>query len=114
MSTKFDAIDLQVYAGDTETFTFSITQASAPANLSGYTVSATIKRSAGDGTALQTITCTDGLNGNNFLSGTVVMVLTAAVTAALPELCVYQLRAANGTTDVITLARGSIALTRGV
>jgi len=112
-TTKFQQTDLQLYRGDTETYTFNVTSGGSAYNLSGSTIVAT-GRATEDATAkLFEITVTDGQIGSNFTNGVVVLRIPAATTALLPSKLVYDLQATNGGI-VTTLAKGEIIVTKDV
>lgn len=106
MSTKFDLIDIKALRGDTETYTYSVTNGGVAYNLSGYTIVATFRRSW-ETEVITTISFTDGAGGNVYSTGTIVMTIPATTSKILPEVCVYDIQATNAGTT-LTIARGQL------
>lgn len=108
---KYDNININCIRGDTETKTFTVTQAgtSTAFSLSGYTVTAKIKSHPDNSETLASITVTDGVSGSNFSGGIVVLIIPATTTAILPDLTYYDVQAVNGST-VYTIGKGKITL----
>ena len=104
MSTKFDLIDIKALRGDTEAYTYSVTNAGAAYNLTGYTIVATFRRSW-ETESILTISFTDAVGGNVYSTGTIVMTIPATTSKILPEVCVYDIQATSGGT-ILTIARG--------
>lgn len=112
-TTKFQNTDLQLYRGDTETYTFNVTSGGSAYNLSGYTIKATGRETEDATTELFDITITDGQLGSSFSTGVVVLRIPAATTAVLPTKLVYDIEATSGSI-VTTIAKGEITVTKDV
>lgn len=111
--TKFQAIDLLAYRGDTEQYTFSVSQNGTGVNLETYTLAAEGKTDYDAVTKLFHVPITDSAGGNQFNVGKVVLTLHRSVTALLPDSCRYDIQATAGEVYT-TLAHGLIATLRDI
>lgn len=116
MATKFSNTQLNYMRGDTEAYTFYFftdEDLSTVYNLTGFTIKAQARRHPDDGEAFFDTSTTsgmaiaDGSNGSSYSAGKVVLLITAAITAILPEECYYDIQATSGST-VKTLAAGKL------
>jgi len=113
MTTNFQETNLSQYAGDRALHTFTLTSGGSAYNLTGYTITAQARLSINDGDKIFDTAVTsgmaiaDGSNGSVFSTGTIVLLIPAAVTIKMPEECRYQLQAVSGSI-VVTLAHGII------
>lgn len=113
MTTNFQETNLSQYAGDRALHTFTLTSGGAAYNLTGYTITAQARMLPDDGDKVFDTASTSGMaiadatNGSVFSTGTVVLLIPAAVTIRMPERCFYQLQAVSGSI-VVTLAHGLI------
>lgn len=115
MTTNFQEANLSQYAGDRAVHTLSIlTSSGAAYNLTGYTLTAQARMVPDDGDKVFDTASTSGMaiadatNGSVFSTGTVVLVIPAAITIRMPERCYYQLQGVASGSIVVTLAHGLI------
>lgn len=113
MTTKFDVIDWPIYRGDTETRLLSITQNSAPYNLTGYSITCQARLTEDSASALFQVPCTDLQNGSSYGAGVVAVVLPAAATKNLANNAVADVRAVLSTVET-TLAKFRLLVTKDV
>lgn len=92
MTDKFDTLELPIRQGDTETFTFTVTQGGAAVNLSGATITAQCRRRQEDPEKIFDITVTDGQYGSVFSSGTVALRIPSTSTERIENGNVYQVK----------------------
>ena len=112
-TTKFDNIELNVFRGDTEAFTFNVkNSAGAAFDLSTYTVRAQARKSEDSSTAAFDITIADSAP-SAFSTGVVVLQLPAATTAAMEGQYLFDIQATK-TNSTITIARGIITVTKDI
>ncbi len=105
MANKFKAQDVDVYRGDDESIGINVTLAGVAYSLAGKTITAQIRASEDDETALASITLTDGQNGNVFSTGTLVLVIPAATTALLPNTSICDVQYSGTPTGTICKLR---------
>lgn len=119
MTTQFQDTDLQVYRGDSTSFTFSILSNSVGYDVSGQTVYCQARSIPDsmfpifDTRSTSGMAITDNSNGNSFIVGKVVLDITAAITKILPTHSRYDIRATDGA-DITTLASGNIIVKKDV
>lgn len=113
MVTKFDDANLNIYRGDREVFQFSVTEGGSPKDLTGATVVCQGREDFDDATTLFDITITDGVDGNDFPTGQIVLVLPATLTEVLPAKSRYDIQVSVGT-EKFTIAKGKLLVTKDV
>lgn len=121
-TTKFEETNLAVYRGDTETYTFQCYDDDAltvQSNLTGYTISAQCRlhpdenNTYFDTGATAGMAIANGTNGSVFATGTVVLLITAAITNVLPDVTYYDIRAMSGSV-VRRIASGKLIVRKSV
>lgn len=112
MTTKYENTEINVYAGDTEDYTFTVTtSAGAAVNLSGATITFKAKLHEDSPDALFSGTISDGQFGSVFSSGIVVMRIIATNSALITRDCVYEVQSVlSGVTS--TIAKGNVVLAK--
>lgn len=106
MTTKYQDTDIDIYQGDTEDYTFTVTNsAGAAVNLTGATITWKFKAHEDSADSIASGTITDGQFGSVFSTGTVVMRITAVNSALILQDCVYEVQSVlSGVTS--TIAKG--------
>lgn len=120
MTTQFQETNLSQYRGDTGIHTFTVQDSSGAAiNLTGYTVTAVARTHPDHEEKLFDTASTTGMaiatgtNGSVFATGTVVLLITPAVSNILPEICYYELQGVVGSV-IKTFASGLIFTSKEV
>ncbi len=97
MTTKYENTAINVYQGDTEDYTFTVTNsAGAAVNLSGATITFVVKRHEDSPDSIFSGTITDAQFGSVFASGIVVMRFTAANSALIDRDVLYEIESVLG------------------
>lgn len=92
MTDKFDTLELDVRQGNTETYTFTITQAGVAVNLTGATITAQCRRAQDENDKIFDITITDAQYGSVFSTGTVALRVPSASTERINNGDVYEVK----------------------
>ncbi len=110
-------LDLIIEQGATFTCDLlAVDAAGDPINLTGYTARMSIKRGAGESETLLSLTTTNGRIIITALTGSVLMYLTDAETAALTTWTrgVYDLELVSGSGTVTRFAEGAVSVSPNV
>ena len=92
MTDKFDCLDLDIRQGNTETFTFTVTQGGVAVNLTGATITAQCRRQQDEAEKIFDITITDAQYGSVFSTGTVALRIPATSTERIETGNVYEVK----------------------
>lgn len=113
MTTQFQETNLNQFRGDRALHTFTLTSGGSAYNLTGYTITAQARYRPDaqdkifDSAVTSGMAIADATNGSVYSTGTIVLLIPAAVTQGMPDECFYNLQAVSGSV-VVTLASGKI------
>lgn len=104
---KFKPVKLNALRGNTEAYAFDLKNSSGSAYQISGTVTFTVKRNKNDSVALFTATIVDSANGNNWAAGRLVILITAAQSATLPDVSYFDVKQ-DASSVITTLPAGRI------
>jgi len=113
MVTKFDDANLFVYRGDREVYKFTVTEGGVAKDLTGATITCQGREDFDSATTLFDFSIIDGVDGSNFSTGLVVVVLPSVTTEILPDESRYDIQVVIGG-EKFTIAKGKLLVTRDV
>jgi len=101
MTTQYQLTNIKIKRGDSKPYQFNIEDSSGDAvDLSGLTITCQGREKYDNSAELWDLTLTDGVNGNDFDAGILVLKLPSATTTVLPEEGFFDIEASNEITYV--------------